>query len=213
MIRVSQGPLPAHFDATVKTPGLAFLTTTPAPTGAQWKGHDYWRAVKRDLHRYYRGVCNYCVSWTPEKSGSVDHYVPKGKNAALAYDWSNYRYARAVINTYKDSFEDVLDPFVIQNDWFRLDFTTMFVKPHASRTGDDRKRVWDTINRLRLNTDNVLLNERAGVVYKYAANKITWDYVEKCYPFIALQMAEQDFEKTLRPAFLKVLAARPWLAN
>ena len=53
MMHVNPVPTPAHFARLVGDPGRAYLQTTPSPTTAQWRNHDYWSKVKLDLYDAY----------------------------------------------------------------------------------------------------------------------------------------------------------------
>jgi len=213
-------PIPsAHYQTKVRQPGLAFLAATPNPTSDEWSRHRYWQNIHRELYKWHRGVCVYCASWTPHpRQGridhtSIDHFVPKSKNPPLAYEWSNFRMVRAKLNNRKDNFQDVLDPCTLQPGWFRLNFTTFFLEADAGLPMKDKRQVVATIQRLLLNGDSAYVNERARVIYRYAAGKITFAEIQRLYPFIASEMQAKNFDVVYKPIVVAALAKRPWLAN
>ena len=219
MIPVQLPAPPAHYSTAVRQPGLKFLASTPKPTNPQWNKHRYWQNIHGDLYNWHNGVCVYCASWTPRPRGhgvdhtSIDHFVPKSKNPPLAYEWSNFRLVRSKLNNRKDNFQDVLDPCTLQPGWFRLSFTTFFLEPDATLSPQDRTRVIATIQRLLLNADTDYVYERARVIYRYAAGKITFSDVQRLYPFIASEMQAKSFDTAFKPSFVAAVAKRPWLAN
>src|ERR1700689_4415537 len=131
MIRVNQAPEPGNFDDRVRQRGLRYLGN-PArrPTVKQWSSHSYWREVGNELHNAYAGICAYSCHWIPYDTGAdtVEHFRPKDTYPTEAYEWSNYRLVCATLNGRKGTFEDVLDPFVIQNGWFVIDFPSMLIQ-------------------------------------------------------------------------------------
>lgn len=219
MIPVHLPAPPAHYQTAVRQPGLRFLAATPNPTSKQWSNHRYWQNIHGDLYTWHNGVCVYCASWTPRPRGravdhtSIDHFVPKSKNRAFAYEWSNFRLVRSKLNHRKDNFQDVLDPCTLQFGWFRLNFTTFYLEPDIGLSAQDRTQVTATIRRLLLNGDTSYVYERARVIYRYAAGRMTFADVQRLYPFIASEMQAKDFDTVLRPCFVAALAKRPWLAN
>jgi hypothetical protein len=219
MIRVSLPPPPAHYLAQVRQPGLTFLAANPNPTSKEWARHRYWQNIHGDLYAWHKGVCVYCASWTPHPRHravdhtSIDHFVPKSVNRALAYEWSNFRLVRSKLNNRKDNFQDVLDPITLQPGWFRLNFTTFLLEPDATLNANGRLQVAATIQRLQLNRDLAYVNERARVTYRYAAGKMTFVDIQRLYPFIASEMQAKNFDVSLKPRFVTLLVRRPWLAN
>ena len=219
MIRVSLPHSPPHYESKVRLPGTAFLASTPRPTADDWRRERHWSHIHSDLYRWHKGVCVYCASWTPRNATrgadhtSVDHFVPKSAMPRLAYEWSNFRLSRAKLNHRKADFQDVLDPLVVQNGWFRLSFTTFRIEAPQGLPQNIQVKVDDTINRLQLNLDQNYVNERARAVYRYSANKLPFAKLERLYPFIASQMVAQDFDRNFRHKIQAVLAKMPWLSQ
>jgi 5-methylcytosine-specific restriction endonuclease McrA len=112
MMRVDLKPEPPVFEERVRKKGQKYLKKVPSPTTKQWTTHDYWTDVKFDLHEAYCGICNFVCHWIPPDTGSitVEHYRPKAKYPADAYEWANYRLMCGTLNGRKSDYEDVLDP-------------------------------------------------------------------------------------------------------
>jgi hypothetical protein len=81
--------------------------------------------------------------------------VPAGSfcivpDVVLAFEWSNFRLARALMNSRKNKFEDVLDPFEVENGWFFVNQLNGSIRPASGIPNDVTKQVKDTIDRLGL---------------------------------------------------------------
>ena len=199
MIPVSLVPEPSDFTVKVRHPGNAFLAFDPFPTNNRWNHHDYWRRALGDLHVAYNGICAYCSSYTVQRNWSVDHFVPKSKFPAGAYEWDNFRLSRARLNHNKGNHQDMLDPFILTAGWFQFDFRSFLLKPNPLLAVSDQQKVRDTIDRLKLNRDNDYVNERTEVIRQCCVSAIPFQHIERNYPFLAVEMIRQNFDT----AFLK----------
>ena len=81
MIPVRQAPEPAYFDAEVRQPGRAFLNNHP-----DRELKTLWDVARDDLRRRYERICAYTCQRIVD--GTIDHFLPKSKFRALAYEWS-----------------------------------------------------------------------------------------------------------------------------
>jgi hypothetical protein len=194
MIPVQSKNEPADFAAKVRTPGQQFLRVRPRPTRQDFKGHEYWRECRDQLHSVYREVCAYSSLWVPT-SYSVDHYRPKMRYPNLAYEWSNYRLALDFVNSNKGDSEVVLDPFVVQLGWFILDKASLWVHPEPTLATVIRNRVQSSINILKLNHPR-LVSTRFQILRGYIDGKYRLDVVEEKYPFIAEEIKRQNIKTT-----------------
>lgn len=131
---------------------------------------------------------------------SVDHFLPKSKYPHLAYEWKNYRLARPKLNHHKADSEDVLDPFDVYNWWFVLECPSCYIRASKELRGKSRQGVVATIDRLRLNEEE-LLAERCAWLIDLASSKISFDHMTREYPFLAYQVDRQGIKKRLRTLF------------
>ncbi len=193
MIRVRPYPEPDHFHSCVRVPGQAFLAKVPNPTNKHWKDNQYWKEVANDMYAAYDGMCAYTGMFIPRgiATPSIDHFKPKSKYPALAYEWTNYRLALAKINQYKGDEEGLVDPFEVPRGWFVLDFPSCVVKPGNGLTSADRDKVWHTISVLKLNDDDGLVQLRCDIILELISGNITLQYVTKYYPFLAVEVERQ----------------------
>ncbi len=190
MIHVEPRPEPADFDETVRQPGLRALAerreTLPP----------YWRRCLDDLHTAYRGICAYACIYIDKATGarSVEHFVAKSSDLTLAYEWSNYRLACALVNSRKGTFDDVLDPFDIENGWFVLELSFLQVLPNPSLEPELRIRVQETIDRLGLQTQECR-EARAEYFDDYIKGHIDFGYLKRKCPFVAQEVVRQNLKR------------------
>lgn len=217
MIPVAPAAEPAQFDKSVRRPGIAFLQTTPHPNSDAWRGHDYWRRAMGDLLAAYSGICSYSGSWTKAndpnittlQDSSVDHFIPKSSSPAQAYEWANFRLSRARLNNRKGNHNDVLDPFTLPANRFTLDFRSFLIFPDRALRDSEKRRVQKTIDRLGLNTDNDYVQERVEVVREYCLGRLTLNTLNDYWPFIASEMAAQNFDFVFLPAMQSAFLTLP----
>ncbi|MGH9764686.1 MAG: hypothetical protein ACREDR_41130 [Blastocatellia bacterium] len=99
--------------------------------------------------------------------------------------------AQEKVNLYKDNSEDVIDPFIVQPDWFRIDFSTFRIEPGADVDAALENSIRTTIDLLRLNSDPDLVQQRISVLWEYADGRCPLDFLERRYPFIAYELKRQ----------------------
>lgn len=121
---------------------------------------------------------------------SVDHFIAKSALAGLAYEWSNYRLACSVMNSRKRDFDDVLDPFELESDWFRLDLTCGRIFPNPELEPAQTALVTQTISRLGL--DDPLCRElRMRWFDEYLTEPLPESYLRRKSPFVWAEAQRQ----------------------
>ncbi len=196
MIPVAARPEPPAFDLAVRKKGLAHLNgkglplNQPLPPQADLK--PYWRDCLSDLHQAYGGVCAYlCVFFERVTgSGSVDHFIAKSANAGLAYEWRNYRLACSTMNSRKREFSDVLDPFCLAADLFRLQLSTGHIYPNQNLHAVPMRLVVKTIERLGLD-DPQCRELRARWYQEYLEHGLPSVYLKSKSPFVWAKASRQ----------------------
>ena len=185
-------PEPTDFYDEVKKDGDDFLFEVPRPTTEQWKGKEYWRRALPDAMREYGSICAYCAMRliTPA-SPSIDHYVPRKDAPELAYEWSNFRLAAFILNTRKNKYRDILDPFTLQQDSFQINFDTFMIVPAPDMPANDKVKVRDTVTRLKLNDDEAFVESRMEWIEEYLIGEISFQHLTKQAPFIAYEIKRQ----------------------
>lgn len=193
MIPVEFQPEPEDFVERVKKVGMQFLAQVPHPSSQQWQGREYWQRVLPDMRRAYSGVCAYSAHWIPHSTGnhSIDHFIPKSQQPDLAYEWKNFRYVSARFNSRKGT-KLILDPFELQPDWFIIDFKSFLIHPNPGIASDQQAQVHETIQCLKLNSDDDLVAERQAWFLDYYSGGIPFEHLKKHAPFLAYEILRQE---------------------
>ncbi|MCX4247950.1 AAA family ATPase [Paraliomyxa miuraensis] len=212
VIRVEPQPQPYDFDARVRQPGHSALAeligeslTVQRPGPRRSKKADriedlrhddlppLWRRCLPQLAEAYRRICAYSCLYVEPFTGTdtVDHYVPKSLDVRLAYEWSNYRFACARMNARKGVAAEVLDPFEIQDGWFRLELVRFQLHPAPGLPAELTARIEATIGLLGLN-DEDCKQTRAGWYEDYQAGLFDLPYLDRRFPLLARELRRQD---------------------
>lgn len=189
MIPVKEQTEPADFDENVRKTGQQWLQKNnipadqPVPKGITLRS--YWRECLDDLYDSYDRTCAYLCVFLERAAGAVttDHFIAKSQDAGLAYEWSNFRLACSMINSKKNVFQDVLDPFEIQADMFRLELITGRIYANPELSPQDSTDVQNTINRLKL--DNEMNREMRTRHYgDYLNQEVAGSHLKRMSPFV-----------------------------
>lgn len=190
MIHVDLANEPPAFDSTVRAPGRAWLSSHPDALVSAMP--DYWRRCANAMLEGYARVCAYSSLYIPPVTGAdtVEHVAPKSKHRDLAYEWSNYRLVCSLMNARKRDFEDVLDPFEIDDGLFHLDLGEGQVMADPALPAATRKQVIATIERLKLD-DPECRTARREYYLAFQAGDIGPEYLRTHCPFVALEATRQ----------------------
>lgn len=195
MIFVERKQEPPDFDQRVRKPGRRFLRNTPKPTHREFSKHSYWRRVVQDLHDAYDSICAYTCHWIARDTGwgSVEHFVSKSAQPALAYEWNNFRLVCGRMNGRKGSHDDVLDPFEIRELTFVIRFPSLQVGVAGGISDELREATVRTVARLGLN-DEVCISSRLAYLRSYCNGETSLDYLRRRAPFIHREIVRQGLE-------------------
>jgi hypothetical protein len=120
-------------------------------------------------------------------AASVDHMLPKSMDCGEVYEWRNYRLACALMNGRKNDYRDVLDPFEVDDSWFRIELVGYQVIPAPHLPEDIETRVQATIDRLKLN-DYECLKLRETYATAYHEGDISPHFLRQRAPFLAREI-------------------------
>ncbi len=198
MIHVDSQPEPGSFDGKVRQKGLAWLKkmqiSLDQPLPPQTNIQPYWRDCLDEMHTSYNGCCAYLAVYFERVTGggSVDHFIAKSRRVDLAYEWSNYRLACSKVNSRKREYEDVLDPFIVENGWFRLELLASGrIFPNPQLSNEDQQSVKATINRLGLD-DPGNREMRLRHYQHYVDGSCTANFLKKYSPFVWMEASRQN---------------------
>lgn len=192
MIYIQMKPEPKEFDVDVRQPGMAFLKETPKPNKDQFKNHSYWCKALPAIRKRYNHICAYSAFFINPLHGaaSIDHFIPKSIEPALAYEWSNFRYASLTFNRRKGT-RTVLDPFKIDQNWFMMEFPSLLIMPNPELNEKIKDSVCHTIRIFKFNEDENYKDVCKKYLNLYCMNKISLDELKDEAPFIAQQLVLQ----------------------
>jgi len=117
------------------------------------RDYPHWKRAMPALHRAYRGYCAYLARYIESvETPTTDHFIAlrNARDPMLAYTWSNYRLAHALVNGVKSAIPDVLDPFEIEEGWFAIDFGTFETVVGPAAPPEQRAAILHTIAALKL---------------------------------------------------------------
>jgi uncharacterized protein (TIGR02646 family) len=196
MIPVKLEPEPEGFDEKVRMPGRNWLRdhgiNPDGPPPDPSKLPAYWRETMNELWTAYQGVCAYLCIYFELSSGAAttDHFVAKSRNAGQAYEWSNYRLSCFGMNSNKNRFADILDPFEIEPDTFILEFPSGGIKPNPALSHNIKSKAEATIRRLQL--DASMRNQmRARHLRRYQEEKVSEAHLREESPFVWYEARRQ----------------------
>lgn len=210
MIPVIPAPEPARFDEVVREPGLsAIAELVGEPALIKRRGPKrkaiadrredlqskhfpaFWQEATDDLLAAYNRICAYACLYIERITGmaTVDHWAPKSIIWDNVYEWENYRLACSLMNSRKNVYDDVLDPFSVNDGMFSLDLVMLKAMP-GPNAGEQQQAVIDTIQRLGL--DGVDYTEALEEYYhNYLDGHIDFHWIEKRAPFLARELRRQ----------------------
>jgi uncharacterized protein (TIGR02646 family) len=171
-------------------PNLALPDHLEYPKPAYWAKQPDGYSCLEQLYALYNEICAYTGLHISGGAKSVDHFVPKSRLVGLAFEWSNYRLACRNINTLKQDFEDVLDPFFLEPEVFFLELNTgtIYVNPSLENT-ELGLRADQTITRLKLWRLNKI---RAEYFACYQNHDLSRNLLQKRAPFVYLEAERQN---------------------
>ena len=181
MIRVERVGEPTEFDRRARVPGHAWLAANPG----RKRPKDYWTPFKGELALGFRNLCAYSAMYEPV--GTVDHFVSCEEDRSRAYEWDNYRYCAAWINSSKGNVPaaQILDPFDIEEGWFELHLPSLQLRVSDRIPDELRDRAEYVLDRLRLCDDERVMRQRREWYRMYEDGEISQDGLEGKAPLIA----------------------------
>ncbi len=181
MIRFERVPEPADFREKAKAPGEAWLEANPADE----RPRDYWTPFKGALADGFRNLCAYSAMYEPV--GTVDHFVSCHEDRSKAYEWENYRYCAAWINSSKGNVPvaRLLDPFDVEEGWFELHLPSLQLRVSEKIPDELRERAEYVLVRLHLRNDERVMRQRREWYRMYQVGELSRTGLKGKAPLIA----------------------------
>ncbi len=197
MVRCNPVDEPADFDQKVRRPGRAWLRKSRGRTA---RPPAYWRQCNAQLATAFEQRCAYTAMFLGAP-GTVDHFVSIDEDRSLSYEWSNYRYASAWMNSRKQAVRstEILDPFRIGDDWFELLLPSLQLRVSEKCPSRQRALAENTLKALGLRDDERVLRYRRQWLAEYECGDIDLDYLETKAPLLARAVRRWEEEN-----------GRPW---
>jgi hypothetical protein len=187
MIPVTATEEPAHFDAQVRKPGVAWLAANPNKK----ETHPFWKECLSDLQDAFDMRCGYAAMCDPT-GGTVDHYRSVRNHPELAYEWSNYRYASGIMNSSKQNADEaILDPFEVAAGWFEILLPSLQMCVTDAVPEAYRERAHYTLRRLKLRDGERVIRWREAWYEQYLEGELTIDGL-RCYAPLIAEAVERE---------------------
>lgn len=190
-IRQLAGSPPLH---TWKGPSIkARVGRIEDVTCSMLRDYPYWTRAMPALHRAYKGYCAYLARYIElVEMPTTDHFVAlrNASDPRLAYTWSNYRLAHALVNGVKSAIPDVLDPFEIGEGWFAIDFGRFETVIGPKAPPEQREAIQRTITALRLDGRELAITRRRAAE-RYWSRRLLLVSLEDDEPFLASELRRQ----------------------
>jgi hypothetical protein len=192
VIRVERAPEPSDFDARVRKPGNVWLAR-----GKMEGMPSYWRRAARHLRKAFQDRCGYSAMWL-SSPGTVDHFVSRDEDRRLAYEWGNFRYAAAWINSCKADLraDQILDPFEIGDDWFEIILPSCQMIMTERCPPEFRARAHNMLVRLRLGHDEDVVSYRQEWYQMYCDGELTLEGLDRKAPLLARAIRKQNAQSS-----------------
>ena len=177
---------PADFDTKVRQPGNAWLSAHPG----EERPRDFWSPFKSDLANGFFNLCAYSALFVPV--GTVDHFYSCKSRRDLTYEWTNYRFAAQWINSAKQDDDNILDPFVVKDDWFEILLPSLQLVMTDAIPAEFRERAQYTIRKLHIQDDERIMRQRYEWYISYLQHDITLEYLKRKAPLIARAVEKEN---------------------
>jgi hypothetical protein len=172
---------PEAFDERCRQRGQAWLLGNPQPG----RPRDYWSPFRPLLAESFCNRCAFGAMYIP--SGTVEHFISCDEDRSMAYEWSNYRYVDAWMNSAKGSkkAEDFLDPLEVREGWFEVLLPSLQLVMTDRVPEAFRARAEYTLQHLPLRDDERVMRVRRQWLRLYEDGKIGLAGLRDMAPLIA----------------------------
>lgn len=180
-------PEPHSFDERCRQRGNAWLQDNPDAA----RPRDYWSPFRPELGEGFTNRCAFGAMYIP--SGTVEHFISCDQDRGMAYEWSNYRYVDAWMNSAKGSkkAEDFLDPFEVREGWFEVLLPSLQLVLTDQVPEALRARAEYTLKHLPLRDDERVMRVRRQWLRLFEEGKVGLEGLREMAPLIAAAVERQ----------------------
>jgi len=187
MIPVAKVKKPKDFDTKVKTPGNQWLKDNPKAT----RPKALWMHYTSALSEGFGGLCGYAAMRDPT-GGTVDHYLSFKNHPKKTYEWSNYRFACATLNSSKRNADDtVLDPFEVGAGWFEIELPSLQMRVTDAVPESHKAKAEFTLKRLKLRDGERVIRWRQSWYALYQSGDLSLEGLRTMAPLLAQAIDKQ----------------------
>lgn len=187
MIPVTKVRKPRGFDAAVKQPGNAWLAKNPTAK----RPRALWEPYAPTLAAGFGDLCGYAAMHDPT-GGTVDHFLSFKSRRDLAYEWSNFRFASAPLNSSKRNADAaVLDPFEVGVGWFEIILPSLQLRLTDAVPKAYRAKAEFTLRRLNLRDGERIIRWRQSWYQMYTSGQLSLDGLRQVAPLLAAAVDAQ----------------------
>jgi hypothetical protein len=138
------------------------------------------------LENGFNKLCGYAAMLDPT-GGTVDHYLSFKNRPDLTYEWSNYCFASATLNSSKKNGDNrVLDPYLVGAGWFEILLPSLIMRATSAVPTRLRKKADYTLERLQLRNGVRVIRWRQSWYELYKSGGLSLDALRKVAPLIAV---------------------------
>lgn len=179
---------PEAFDERCRRRGNAWLLDNPQPG----RPRDYWSPFRPLLAEGFCNRCAFGAMYIP--SGTVEHFISCDEDRSMAYEWNNYRYVDAWMNSAKGSKKarDFLDPFEVRDGWFEVLLPSLQLVMTDKVPEAFRARAEYTLQHLPLRDDERVMRVRRQWLRLYQDGKIGLEGLREMAPLIAAAVERRE---------------------
>lgn len=189
MIALKPAAQPVNFEEEVAIPGERWLAANP---DVKKRPPRYWAKCEHALADSFANRCAYAAMLDPT-GGTVDHYFSWINFPYLAYDWENYRFASATLNSSKLALDDaVLDPFDVGDGWFEILLPSLEMVLTDLVPTSMRAKAEFTLRRLQLDRGKRVIGWRKSWYRLYSQGKLRLEGLREVAPLIADAVEKQQ---------------------
>lgn len=200
MIPVKPIAEPSNFEREVAKPGDEWLAKHP---NFKKRPPAYWKKCAEALCLGFGKRCGY-AAMADFTGGTVDHYFSWNNFPYLAYDWENYRFVSATLNSSKKDADDaVLDPCQVGEAWFEILLPSLQMVVTDLVPDEMRAKAKFTLERLKLDNGKRVIGWRSAWYQMYCQKKITLDGLRDVAPLLAVAVEKQERELLRQQALSK----------